>query len=101
MGRRYFDHLHAEISVALDRRISRYDLWLAICDAGGDPDALDRTQVTRFVQQALGRLLREEGARLAPRARRRLERRLLRFDPDSPTPAEVLAHLLHPERNAA
>ena len=91
MPRRYFEYLYTEISVALNHRISGYALWLLIWESGGDPDDLSRAQVRVFVEQQLGSLLAEEGGRLEPRARRRLERRLLAFDPRYPTPEERLA----------
>lgn len=91
MRRRYLDHIHAEICLALDRRVSRYDLWLALWDLGGDPDDLSPEQARRFVETGLDPLLREEGIRLGRWARRRLARRILRFDPRFPTPEERLA----------
>lgn len=90
MSRRYFDHVYAEICVALERRISRYDLWLGVWEAGGDPDDLTPDQARRFVDRQLPDLLREEGSPLAGRRLRRLEKRILRFDPRHPTPEEQL-----------
>jgi hypothetical protein len=89
--RRTFEFVYVEISLALSRRISRYDLWVRIWESGGDPDDLDRAQVRRFVERGLDGLLTEEGVRLAPRARRRLERRLCGFEPSAPTPEEWLS----------
>jgi len=90
-GRRYFDWIHIEISLALDRRISRYALWLAIWEDGRDPDRLSRPQARGFVESGLTSFLETQGARLSRRARRRLEGRILRFDPRFPTPEEWLA----------
>ncbi|MBW2500243.1 MAG: hypothetical protein JRF61_23410 [Deltaproteobacteria bacterium] len=90
MQRRYFEHLYNEICLALERRISRYELWLRIWESGGDPDDLNPRQAHRFVETGLGRLLREEGARLPRRDRARLASRILRFDPRFPTPEEWL-----------
>lgn len=101
MQRRYFEHVYTEICVAVGRRISRYDLWLAIWDAGGDPDDLTREHARSFAELGLGPLLREEGLALEPRARRRLQRRIVRFDPDHPTPEEWLARLAPSVRRAA
>ena len=91
MERRYFDFLYTEISTALGERVSRYDLWLAVWNSGGDPDDLTHTQVQSFLETGLARLLREEGKTLQPRACRRLSRRLLAFDPRFPTPEERIA----------
>ena len=37
-SRRYFEHLYNEICIALNRRVSRYQLWPLAWEAGGDPD---------------------------------------------------------------
>jgi hypothetical protein len=96
MERRYFEFLYNEICVELDRRISRYDLWLGVWDCGGDPDELTRDQARAFLAKGLDCILREEGKSLRPRARRRLERRVLGFDSRFPTPEEWLTGLLEP-----
>ncbi|MFK7898845.1 MAG: hypothetical protein AB8G23_23650 [Myxococcota bacterium] len=101
MPKRYFEHVHSEISLALGRRVSRYDLWLAIWSTGEDPDDLNRKQVQTFIDDELDRFLTEEGARLAGRARRRLEKTLLRFDPRHPTPEEWLTRLVERADRAA
>jgi hypothetical protein len=93
MERRYFEYLYNEICVALNCRVSRYDLWLLVWNSGGDPDELSRDQVRLFLERGLDPLLSEEGAALLPRARRRLERRLIAFEPDHPTPEEWAAGL--------
>ena len=91
MSRRYYEYLFTEISVTVEHRISGYGLWLLIWESGGDPDDLTREQVRVFVDRHLSALLSEEGCRLDRRARARLEKRLLRFDPRYPTPEERLA----------
>jgi hypothetical protein len=101
MPKRYFDHVYSEISVAAGRRVSRYDLWLAVWSAGEDPDDLDQEQVRCFLDFELDDFLREEGLRLDGRARKRLEKRLLRFNPDAPTPEEWFSRLLTRKQHAA
>ena len=101
MPKRYFEHVYSEISVAVGRRVSRYDLWLAIWSAGEDPDDLSQKQVRCFLDSELDDFLREEGIALDGRARRQLEKRVLRFNPDHPTPAEWFSRLLTPKRHAA
>ena len=92
MGRRrYFDWIHVEISLALDRRISRYALWVAIWEQGGDPDRLSCEEARRFVESGLTPFLETQGAPMSRRARRRLDGRILHFDPRFPTPEEWLA----------
>lgn len=93
MPRRYFDFLYQQLCLELERRLSRYDLWLLLWDAGGDPDELDHEQARRFLAGGLDTLLREEGHTLDPRARRRLTKRVLAFDPRHPTPEEWAAGL--------
>ncbi|MEE8165494.1 MAG: hypothetical protein V3T64_07995 [Myxococcota bacterium] len=88
MEHRYFEFVYNEICVALHRRISRYDLWLLVWDSGGDPDELNHDQVRLFLENALDTLLIEEGLTLSPRVRRRLERRIMAFDPRYPSPEE-------------
>ena len=95
MSRRYFDHMYNEICVALGKRVSRYDLWLLVWEAGGDPDDLDRDHVHAFIASGpLDSFLREEGVRLEGRPRRRLERALLGFDPHHPTPEEWMSRTM-------
>jgi hypothetical protein len=101
MQRRYFEHLYKEVCVAIDRRISRYDLWLLLWEGGGDPDTLTHAQARYFLEHNLSLILTEEGTSLSPRARHRLEKRILHFDPDRPTPEEWLANILDPRENAA
>jgi hypothetical protein len=90
MQRRYFEHLYNEICVAVNRRISRYDLWLLVWDGGSDPNELTHPQARSFVENNLSVILAEQGTSLNHRARRRLEKRILRFDPHHPTPEEWL-----------
>ena len=93
MGRRRFDHLFAETSVAVGCRLPRLALWLALHDGGCDPESLSREQALAFCRSGLARFLAEQGLALAPRARRRLERELHRYDPARPTPYERFAAL--------
>lgn len=101
MQGRYFAHLYNEICVAVNRRISRYDLWLLLWDGGGDPDELTHSQARYFIENSLSALLAEQGAALDDRARRRLEKRILRFDPRHPTPEEWLTRTFDAAERAA
>lgn len=91
--RRRFDHLHAELSVALGVAIARYPLWLWLREHGCDPEYLTRSDVLAFCDRDLGEFLHARGAFLPPRQRGALRRRLARFDARSPTPEERLASL--------
>jgi len=101
MQRRYFEHLYEEIRVAVKRRISRYDLWLLVWDGGGDPDELTQPQARYFVENNLSVFLLEEGLSLSDRARRQLEKRILRFDHRHLTPAQRLVSTFLPAKKAA
>lgn len=93
MQRRYFDFLYGEICMAMGQRVPRYDLWLLVSETGGDPNHLTREQVRRFIDLALDGLLVAAISPLPPRARQRLLKRLLTFDPRYPTPEEWLTGL--------
>lgn len=91
--RRAFDHLHAELSIGVGRVVPRYALWLRLRELGVDPEALDRQQSLAFCRGHARAFLAELGLMLAPRAARRIEKALSRFDPRFPTPSEMIARL--------
>lgn len=90
MHRRYFEHVYAEICVAVNLRIPRYDLWLLLGDDDGTADELTLPQARYFVENHLSAVLAESGGSISDRARRRLEKSILQFDPHHPTPEEWL-----------
>jgi len=91
MGRRRFDHLFAEASVAAGRLLPRFELWMACHEVGLDPESLTREQAIAFCHGHLPAFLAALGLALAPRSARRLEREVSRFDPRHPTPYERFA----------
>ena len=91
MGRRRFDHLVIEVSLAVGRRIKRYDLWMHLHHVGLDPEALSQDEVIAFCDGDLRLYLGERGHRISPRSVRRLRRTLRRFDPGTPTLYENVA----------
>jgi hypothetical protein len=91
MGRRRFDHLFAEASVAAGRLLPRFELWMACHELGLDPEALSGEEAIELCRRVLPELLAGLGLELAPRAARRLERTVARFDPRHPTPYERFA----------
>ena len=93
MKRRLFDHLVQEVSLALDRHIPRYPLWLTLKELGMDPDGLTREAAIAFCNEHLQAFLAHMGYRLSPRQIRRLARTLARFDPTRPTPEERMAEI--------
>jgi hypothetical protein len=93
MGRRRFDHLFAEASVAVERLLPRFELWMELHEAGLDPESLSRDDAVGFCRGRLPGFLAERGFGLRPRAAQRLEREIARFDPRHPTPYERFAAL--------
>ena len=93
MRRRCFDHLHAELSVEIGKLVPRYALWIAVQEAGFDPERIATHQATRFVDRHLDPFLVEVGLVLASKRRTRLRRRLDRFDPSVPTPYETMQRI--------
>jgi hypothetical protein len=86
-----FDHLAAEVSVAVGARIPRYPLWLRLHELGADPEALTRGAAVAFCEGPLLRFLVEYGFWLTPRARKRLLKSVTRFDPTRPSPSDHAA----------
>jgi hypothetical protein len=93
MGRRRFDHLFAELSVAVGRHLRRYELWLAVHEAGVDPECITHPELLHLCDRVLPAFLKGEGLTLPPRTARRLRRELERYDPSVPTPYERFAAL--------
>ncbi len=91
MARSRFDHMTAEVSVAVGALIPRYPLWLRLHDAGTNPEALTREAAVAFCEGPLRHFLVDHGYRLSTRARRRLLKAVARFDPERPTPADRFA----------
>lgn len=91
MSRSRFDHLAAEVSVAVGARIPRYPLWLRLHELGADPETLSREDAIDFCEGALVHFLVDHGYWLSPRARRRLVKIVARFDPQQGSPADRLA----------
>jgi hypothetical protein len=88
LGRRRFDHLVTEVSVAVGQRIPRYALWLRLHEYGWNPDALSREHAISFCGTPLSSFLATRGLRLRASRQRRLRREMERYDPAIPTPYE-------------
>jgi hypothetical protein len=93
MGRRRFDRLVQELSVALDRWVPRYPLWQAVHGAGYDPERWAAAEVERFCLLALPGWLRRNGYTLSETRVVKIARTLARFDPSYLTPEEHFARL--------
>lgn len=93
-GRRRFDHLVVEISLAVGAAVPRFPLWVALRERGADPERLSRAEAVTFCAEGLEPFLRDRALALPPsRVRRRLARRVERFDARYPTPEERLQAL--------
>ena len=93
MQRRRFDHLIIELSLALDRNLPRYPLWITFKELGADPDCLSRKAAIEFCDEHMGEFLAHLGHALTPRQARRLRRAVERYDPEIPTPYERMARI--------
>jgi hypothetical protein len=93
LERRRFDHLMLEISLALDRYVPRYPVWLALKEMGADPDRLSRANALAFCDAHLDQLVAHLDQALSPRQARRLRRSVARFDPDLLTPYEHMERI--------
>ena len=93
MNHRCFNHFVTELSVLLDRRISRFALWQAVGEAGYHPERWTGAEAERFCAVTLPRWLRSQGLVLAEPKLARLGRRLRRYDPNLLTPEEHFARL--------
>jgi hypothetical protein len=93
VGRRRFDHMVVEISVALGQNIPRFALWMRLHDHGSDPEELTRDAAVAFCGAPLSRFLADHGLALPPRTRRKIQRAVHRYDPAIPTPYERMARL--------
>jgi hypothetical protein len=93
MLRRRFDFLFVELSVAAGELVPRYALWLRLHELGWDPVRLEHKHVVAFLDRHLASFLDEHDLRVAPRALRRLRKRLQRHDPARATPEEILERI--------
>jgi hypothetical protein len=99
LGRRRFDNLHAELSLALRVAVSRYQLWLELHQWNIDPERLSREQAMAFCDGPLGSYLYRCGLSLRPRALRRLCRKVAKYDPTIITPDERFATIPESEEH--
>jgi hypothetical protein len=93
MQRRRFDHLMLELSLALDRNVPRYPLWIAFKENGANPEFLTRGALLAFFDDHLVDVLERLGHAFTPRQTRRLRRAVSRFDPALPSPYERMARI--------
>lgn len=93
LGRRRFDNLHIELSVALGVAVPRFELWMELHECRMDPERLTREESMAFCDGPLESYLHKSGLSLRPRALRRLCRKVRKYDPAVLTPYERFAAL--------
>ena len=93
VSRRRFEHLVVELSLAVEKTIPRYRLWLRMHDLGWNPEDLGLEEALSFCDNYLRIFLAESGLQMSSRSVRRLRREVGRFDPNVLTPYERVAEL--------
>ena len=93
MSRRRFEHLVVELSLAVEKTIPRYRLWLRLHDLGWNPEDLGLEQALIFCDNHVLIFLAESGLKMNSRSVRRLRREVRRFDPNVLTPYERVGEL--------
>jgi hypothetical protein len=81
MGRRVFNRLVIEISLAVGHCISRYALWMYVHELDLDPEEMTAEDAAGLCGVPLRRFLASQAIRLDPVQLRRLEGRIRRINP--------------------
>ena len=86
MGRRIFNRMVIEISLAVGHYVSRHALWMWMHGRQVDPEQMTGEEVAAFCGLPLRRFLASQGLRLDPVDLQRLERQLRGINPYRPDP---------------
>lgn len=86
MGRRVFNRLVIEISLAVRHCVSRYALWVYLHELDVDPEQMTAKDAAEFCGIRLRRYLATQGIRLEPSELLRLERQIRGINPYRPDP---------------
>ncbi len=86
MGRRVFNRLVIEISLAVGYYVSRYALWVYMHELEIDPEQMTAQDVRGFCGPRLRRFLAAQGIRLEPGELHKLERQIRGINPYRPDP---------------
>jgi len=86
MGRRVFNQLVVEISLAVGHFISRYALWVYVHELDLDPEQMTARDAADLCGVRLRRFLAAQGIRLEPGELQKLERRIRGINPYRPDP---------------
>ncbi len=96
MKRLRFEHFHVELSVALEKLVPRYALWLHMCELDFSPEKLERSALLRFFDGHLDDFLAAQRVHLESRQKARLRKTLMRYDPAQPTPYDFMERVSAP-----
>ena len=86
MGRRVFNRMLIEISLAVGHCVSRHELWMLMHKLGVDPEQMTGAEVAAFCGLPVRRFLASQGLRLDPLEIQKLERQLRQINPYRPDP---------------
>ena len=81
MGRRVFNRLVIEISLAVGHCISRYALWMYVHELELDPEQMTAQDAAELCGTPLRRFLATQGIRLEPGELHKLESQIRRINP--------------------
>jgi hypothetical protein len=81
MGRRVFNRLVIEISLAVGHCVSRYALWMTMHELDIDPEQMTAQDAAGFCGAPLRRFLAAQGIRLEPGELHRLEKQIRGINP--------------------
>jgi len=86
MGRRIFNRMLIEISLAAGHCVSRHALWMWMHERKVDPEQMTGDEVDAFCGLSLRRFLASQDVRLDAEELRHLERQLRGINPYRPDP---------------
>jgi len=93
MGRKIFNRMVIEISLAVGHFVSRNALWVLMHERGVDPEQMTAEEVAAFCGLPLRRFLASQGLRLEPAGVQQLERQLRGINPYRPDPYDRIEGL--------
>ncbi len=89
-----FDYLHQELSLALDRQIPRFGLWVSMATQEAHPMfGLTPEQAAHYLETGTGQILDQSRQDLGKKKWAKLVERVRNFDPEGQTPDEILERL--------
>src|SRR5262245_61869387 len=93
MGRRIFNRMVIEISLAVGHCVRRHALWRLMHERRVDPEQMAGEEVAAFCGLPLRRFLASQGLHLGAAELQRLEQQLLEINPYRPDPYDRIEGL--------